>query len=475
MDLSKYWKTIVDTLQDGVMVVDPGGRVIALNPAAERMTGYKAEELIGQSCRMLDCTGCEIYGKGLAKNWCGLFVKGNVTAKKCLITNKEKRSVNVIKNATILYDENRNVIGAVETLTDMSALVSQQAEISQLRKSLHMDDGFHGLIGKSPVMQNLFELIENVALSDAPVMISGESGTGKELVARAIHDASDRREKPFIKVNCSALNENLLESELFGHVKGAYTGAEKTRIGRFEAAHGGTIFLDEIGDISPAIQIKLLRTLEEKEIERVGDHLPIKVDVRVVSATNKNLEALIRQDLFRDDLYFRINVFPINCPPLKDRLEDIPIIVRNFIRVNNEKSGKKILGMTPEAIEKITAYAWPGNVRELRNAIEYAFVLCPSGGIGVDHLPPKTVGAANVCAEPPLTEPQKTADKTTERTTPAPVLKPSDATKRAALIDALRQTRGNRSETAKLLGVSRVTVWKQIKRFKIDLLRDLST
>jgi len=388
MDLSKYWKTIVDTLQDGVMVVDPGGRVIALNPAAERMTGYKAEELIGQSCRMLDCTGCEIYGKGLAKNWCGLFVKGNVTAKKCLITNKEKRSVNVIKNATILYDENRNVIGAVETLTDMSALVSQQAEISQLRKSLHMDDGFHGLIGKSPVMQNLFELIENVALSDAPVMISGESGTGKELVARAIHDASDRREKPFIKVNCSALNENLLESELFGHVKGAYTGAEKTRIGRFEAAHGGTIFLDEIGDISPAIQIKLLRTLEEKEIERVGDHLPIKVDVRVVSATNKNLEALIRQDLFRDDLYFRINVFPINCPPLKDRLEDIPIIVRNFIRVNNEKSGKKILGMTPEAIEKITAYAWPGNVRELRNAIEYAFVLCPSGGIGVDHLPP---------------------------------------------------------------------------------------
>jgi len=483
MDLSKYWKTIVDTLQDGVMVVDPGGRVIALNPAAERLTGYKAEELIGQSCRMLDCTGCEIYGKGLAKDWCGLFVKGNVTAKKCLITHKENRSVNVIKNATILYDENQNVIGAVETLTDMSALVSQQAEISQLRRSLHMDDGFHGLIGKSPVMQNLFELIENVALSDAPVMISGESGTGKELVARAIHDASDRREKPFIKVNCSALNENLLESELFGHVKGAYTGAEKTRIGRFEAAHGGTIFLDEIGDISPAIQVKLLRTLEEKEIERVGDHQPIKVDVRVVSATNKNLEALIQQDLFRDDLYFRINVFPIHCPPLKDRLEDIPIIVRNFIRVNNEKSGKKILGMTPEAIERITTYAWPGNVRELRNAIEYAFVLCPSGGIGIDHLPPKIVTAPSDCVQPPLTapqelagqetEPQKQADKTTERTTPAPVLKPSDTDKRAALIDALRQTRGNRSETAKLLGVSRVTVWKQIKRFKIDLLRDL--
>ena len=484
MDLSKYWKTIVDTLQDGVMIVDPGGRVIALNPAAERLTGYEADELIGQSCRMLDCTGCEIYGKGLAEDWCGLFVKGNVKAKKCLITNKENRSVNVIKNATILYDENQNVIGAVETLTDMSTLVSQQAEISQLRRSLHMDDGFHGLIGKSPVMQDLFELIENVALSEAPVMISGESGTGKELVARAIHEASDRREKPFIKVNCSALNENLLESELFGHVKGAYTGAEKNRIGRFEAAHGGTIFLDEIGDVSPAIQVKLLRTLEEKEIERVGDHQPIKVDVRVVSATNKNLEVLVRENHFRDDLYFRINVFPIHCPPLKDRLEDIPIIVRNFIRLNNHKSGKKILGMTPEAIERITAYAWPGNVRELRNAIEYAFVLCPSGGIGVDHLPPKIIDISNVCPEPSMPELQRTAGqlpelqrteaRVAENTTPVPMLKPSDAAKRAALIDALRQTRGNRSEAARILGVSRVTVWKQIKRFQIDLLKDLA-
>lgn len=244
--------------------------------------------------------------------------------------------------------------------------------------------------------------------------------------------------------------------------------------------------VDEIGDISPAIQVKLLRTLEEKEIERVGDHQPIKVDVRVVSATNKNLEALIRQDLFRDDLYFRINVFPIHCPPLKDRLEDIPIIVRNFIRVNNEKSGKKILGMTPEAIESITTYAWPGNVRELRNAIDYAFVLCPSGGIGVDHLPPKIVMSPNDCVQHPLTahqgigshatERQRTAGRAAEKyVNTAPELKPSDAAKRAALIDALRQTRGNRSETAKLLGVSRVTVWKQIKRYKIDILKDLST
>jgi len=461
MDISKYWKTIVDTLQDGVMVVDPGGKVLSVNPAAERLTGYKSEELIGKSCRVLDCTGCEIIGEGTAEKWCGLFVKGKVRAKKCLITNKDKRSVNVIKNATILYDEDKKIIGAIETLTDMSALVHQQFEISQLRRSLHLDEGFHGLIGKSPAMQNLFELIENVALTDAPVIISGPSGTGKELVARAIHEASNRKEKPFVKVNCSALNENLLESELFGHVRGAYSGAEKSRIGRFEAAHGGTIFLDEIGDISPTIQVKLLRTLEEKEIERVGDNQPIKVDVRILSATNKDLEALVNQNRFRDDLYFRINVFPINCPPLKDHVTDIPILVQNFIRLNNQKSGKKILGMTPEAIEKITAYQWPGNVRELRNAIEYAFVLCSSGGIGVNHLPPKIAGTSLECVEPKIEIDRPGKEKA--------------SAKKTALIEALRQTHGNRSETARLLGISRVTVWKQIKRFKIDLLNDLAT
>ena len=461
MDISKYWKTIVDTIRDGVMVVDPAGKVLSVNPAAEQLTGYNADELIGKSCRVLDCTGCEIIGKGPGEKWCGLFLKGNVTAKKCLITNKDNRSVNIIKNATILYDNEKNIIGAVETLTDMSALVSQQFEISQLRRSLHLDEGFHGLIGKSPVMQNLYELIENVAQTEAPVIITGPSGTGKELVARAIHEASDRSKQPFVKVNCSTLNENLLESELFGHVKGAYSGAEKSRIGRFEAAHGGTIFLDEIGDISPTIQVKLLRTLEEKDIEKVGDNHSIKVDVRVLTATNKDLESLVKQNQFRDDLYFRINVFPINCPPLKEHAADIPILVQNFIRLNNQKSGKTILGMTPEAIQKITTYEWPGNVRELRNTIEYAFVLCSSGGIGVNHLPPKIAGTLLECVEPG-TKSGRSGKKT-------------DSAKKAALIMALRQTRGNRSETARILGVSRVTVWKQIKRFKIDLFKDLAT
>jgi len=290
------------------------------------------------------------------------------------------------------------------------------------------------------------------------VMITGESGTGKELVARAIHESSRRREQPFIKVNCAVLNENLLESELFGHTRGAYTGADRSRVGRFEAAHGGTIFLDEIGDVPLSTQVKLLRILEEKEIERVGDHKTIKVDVRVVSATNRNLEELIERGLFREDLYFRINVFPIQCPPLRARIEDLPLIVQSFIRRNNHKSGKKILGLTPEAIEKMAAYSWPGNVRELRNAIEYAFVLCASGGIGVDHLPPKIAGTLPECAPP--VEPAASP--------------PADPGKKAALLSALRKAGGNRTEAAKILGFSRVTVWKQIKKYGIDVYRDLA-
>jgi two-component system, NtrC family, response regulator HydG len=459
MELSRYWKTIIDTLQDGVMVVDPKGRVVFINPAAERLTGYRAQELIGRSCRVLDCTGCRIIGKGPAEKWCGLFEKGQVRAKKCMITNKDHRSINVIKNAVILKDDGGKIIGAVETLTDMSDLVRQQDEILALRKSLLMEEGFHGLIGSSQAMANLIELIENVALTDSPVMITGESGTGKELVARAIHESSPRQERPFIKVNCAALNENLLESELFGHTKGAFTGAESARVGRFEAAHGGTIFLDEIGDVPLSIQVKLLRVLEEKEIERVGDHTPIRVDVRVISATNRLLEDRIAHGLFREDLYFRINVFPLPCPTLRERIEDLPMIVQHFIRRNNHKSGKAIAGLTPEAFERMIAYPWPGNIRELRNAIEYAFVLCVNGDIGRKHLPPKI---ADIPTAPPCPPP-----------TPPTALPMKANGKKAALLQALRKARGNRTEAARLMGVSRVTVWKQMKKFGIDPLRDL--
>ena len=450
MDIARYWKTIVDTLQDGLMVVDPKGRIVAANPAAERITGYAAHEMIGKSCRILNCTGCEIIGQGAGARWCSLFHKGAVRERRCMITHKDRHTVHIIKSASVLRNEGCEILGAVETLTDITEKIRQQMEINQLRKTFHLDEGYHGILGKSQVMLDLFELIENVAQSDTPVMIQGESGSGKELVARAIHQASGRRAKACVKVNCAALNENLLESELFGHVKGAYTGADRIRVGRFEAAHEGTIFLDEIGDIPPAIQIKLLRVLEDRKIERVGDNRPIPVDVRVISATHKNLDALIEKGLFREDLYFRINVFPLACPPLSQRREDIPLIAMSFIQRNAVTSGKQIVGMTPEALVALTRYDWPGNVRELRNAIEYAFVLCHGGDIGIAHLPKRITGTtgASEAACPPAVE-----------TNP----------NRQRLIEVLRKNGGNQSKAAKTLGVSRVTVWKWIKRWQIDM------
>ncbi len=451
MEIAKYWKTIVDTLHDGLMVLDPAGNILAVNPAAEKLTGYSAEELVGNNCRTLNCTGCDVFGKGPGKDWCKLFVSGEVKAKKCLISDKQRRAVHVVKNASVLKDSEGNILGAVETFTDISQIVRQEQEIATLRKSCHLEEGHHGLLGESPPMQYLFELIENVSQTDAPVLIHGQSGTGKELVARAIHEESPRNKNPFIKVNCAALNENLLESELFGHEKGAYTGADRTRIGRFEAAHEGTIFLDEIGDIPLSTQVKLLRVLEEKEIERVGDHKPIPVDVRIISATNKDLDAMIGEGLFREDLFFRINVFPLNCPSLAERLEDIPPIVQNFIDQNRSKGAKEIMGLSPEAMQALLAYTWPGNVRELRNAIEYAFVLCSGDWIGKEHLPPKIAAVSK----------RQFANHAMGST--------SWEEERTNLIQALRRVAGNQSEAARILGVSRVTIWKRIKKYGIDL------
>jgi PAS domain S-box-containing protein len=449
MKIAQYWRTIVDTLQDGLLVVDPGGNILFMNPAAERLTGYKAEELVGKSCQMLNCTGCNIFGKGAAEAWCELYASGDVKAKKCLLTNKNGRSVHVIKNASVLKDEGGRIIGAIETMTDLSEVVRQQQEIESLRRSCQLEDGHHGLIGESSAMQQVYELIDNVADSDAPVMLQGQSGTGKELVARAIHESGPRREKAFVKVNCAALNENLLESELFGHVKGAYTGADRQRIGRFESAHEGTIFLDEIGDVPASIQVKLLRVLEEKEIERVGDNQPIPVDVRIITATHRNLESITGQGKFREDLFFRINVFPIHCPALSERREDIPLLVQHFIRQNSIKSGKNIGGLSQGAMEALTAYSWPGNVRELRNTVEYAFVLCKEETIDLEHLPPK------------ISHPASTDSPQTD-----PYLKPLDP--REQLLRALRRTGGNQSEAARILGVSRVTVWKRMKKYGIQ-------
>jgi two-component system response regulator HydG len=304
-------------------------------------------------------------------------------------------------------------------------------------------------------MKQVFDLIKNVAQSDAPVIILGESGTGKELVAEAIHEIGPRKNRPFVKVNCAALNESLLESELFGHVKGAFTGALRGRAGRFEAAQGGDLFLDEIGDLPLVTQVKLLRVLEEKVIERVGDNRPVSVDVRIITATNRNLKALVEKGRFRDDLYFRINIIPITLPPLRDRINDIPILAQAFLEHIRLKSGKDIQGISDDAMDVLLRYHWPGNVRELKGAFEYAFVTCHGSLIEPHHFP------NSIFEGPAAREDNKRV-----------ALDPTEV-KRTELIEALKKAGGNQSEAARILGVSRVTVWNRMKRFGIDLTRQV--
>lgn len=448
MDKSEYGSAILDIMPDGLIIVDPKGNILDLNPAALQMLGYEQGELNGESCQVLNCSGCKIFNEEHDGDWCSLYKEGRIQAKECLVETKQKKTISVLKNASVLKDREGNVIGALEIMTDISKQIKQQDEIKGLRRQFSLDSSYHGLIGKSKEMQKLFELIENVAQTTAPVMINGKSGTGKELVARAIHEAGARAGKPFVKVNCAALNDNLLESELFGHVKGAFTGADQTRIGRFEAANEGTLFLDEIGDISLSTQVKLLRVLEEKEIERVGDNRSIPVDVRIITATNKNLEALVDQGVFREDFYFRINVFPIHCPAVSERKEDIPIILQNYIDQHIKSGQRSIKGLTSDALKLMCEYSWPGNVREIRNAIEYAFVLCQGERIDVEHLPAKIKDGDSYRPEDSQ-------------------LETSEQTPRSILVKTLRQVQGNQSKAAEILGVSRVTVWKRMKKYDI--------
>ncbi|MDP1761541.1 MAG: sigma 54-interacting transcriptional regulator, partial [Deltaproteobacteria bacterium] len=409
-----FWKTVIDTMMDGLLVVDVEGVILSANLAMEHITGYTREELIGQPCTILKCHTCLdsiVMGR---KKECELFRQGHVRRRKCVLVRKDGTPLPVMKNAAILKDSAGKVVAGVENLTDISEVEAKervishlrrelshdaaheppvkspdmmQLFISRLRQELNKEDGFHGIIGKSPVMVQLFILISSAAQSEAPVVIYGESGTGKELVAAAIHRLSPRHQGPFIKVNSAALNESLLESELFGHVKGAFTGADRTRVGRFEAANSGDIFLDEVGDLPMSTQAKLLRVLQEKVIEKVGDHAPIPVNVRIITATNKDLHRLMALGRFREDLYYRIGVIPIHLPPLRERREDIPLLVKAFIDRARRQTRKPLTGISDEAMDLLTSHDWPGNVRELINVIEYAFVLCLEGAIGPEHLP----------------------------------------------------------------------------------------
>ncbi|MBI5603415.1 MAG: sigma 54-interacting transcriptional regulator [Deltaproteobacteria bacterium] len=448
-EMNRYWKTVVDTIKEGIIIVDRKGVIVSVNKAVDKLLGYKEGELIGKPCSVLDCNMCHIVRDQAGQHWCNLFKSGEIRMKQCTMKKKNRQSFHLLKNASLLHDSSGQVIGAVETLTDISEIIEKDHQIEEFRRELRSRDGFHGSLGVSPPMVRVFDLLAKVAQSDAPVIIFGESGTGKELAAEAIHESGPRQGKPFVKVNCAALSESLLESELFGHVKGAFTGAIRDREGRFEAAHGGDIFLDEVGDLPLSTQVKLLRVLENKMIERVGDHKPKPIDVRIISATHKDLKTLVDKGLFREDLFFRINVIPVQLPALRERREDIPLLAETFFRRMKLKSGKPIQGINPETMEVFMGYDWPGNIRELRSVFEYAFVTCPEGLIQPHHLPSSLFQRSGRTPSP-------------ERVPVNPMEK-----KKQELLEALKQAKGNQSEAARILGVSRVTIWNRMKQFGI--------
>lgn len=444
MDLDNHWYQILDTVLDGLMIVDPAGTIRYVNNSLAEMTGYLPQELLGKSCQTFKCSTCVLARGGAVKGFCMLFEEQDFRRCRCLLTKKNGERLPVIKNASVLKDNRGNLIGAVETFTDISELAAKEGELSRVKRELFKESTFEGLVGKDPKMVRVYDLIKVAASSDAPVLITGATGTGKELVAKAIHNLSKRREHPFIRVNCAALNEQLLESELFGHVKGAFTGAIRDRIGRFEAAHRGTLFLDEIGDFPPGAQVKLLRAIQEKEIERVGDQVPIPVDVRIVTATNKDLWHMVKTGKFREDLYYRIAVIPIELPSLSERSQDIPQLVEYFMARLRVKTGKQIYGVTKGFLDKILEYSWPGNVRELINTLEYAFAVCNKDVLDIQDLP------SHISIFRDLPKDSKSGHIPKE-----------------AILSALEASKGNRTMAAKLLNISRVTLWKKLKEYNI--------
>ena len=450
-DCSLYWESVVDNMLDGLLIVDTEGTIVFINPSAEDITGYRREEVVGLPCTVFESDTCMLRTREGQVKHCNLFQVGKVSRKRCIIKRKDGSLAYLLKNATVLRDARGEVIGGVETLTDISELLKKDQEIEFLKRELTHEHGFHGLIGKSPVMEAVYDLVKNAAESEAPVVILGESGTGKELVASAIHRLSQRAEGPFVKVNCASLNESLLESELFGHIKGAFTGADRLRIGRFEAASRGSLFLDEIGDIPPSVQVKILRVVQEKEIERVGSHNPIPTDVRLISATNRELKDLVDRGVFREDLYYRLNVIPIHIPPLRDRKEDIPLLTESVMAKIRLRGLKNIQGLSPEAMDQLMNYHWPGNIRELINVLEYAFVVCKEKWIRREHLPGYLV-------------PERSRKYHGERQKAEGTRDPGELEK---ILVALEQSQGKKAEAARRLGLSRVTLWKKMKKYNL--------
>ncbi len=439
--LIKFSDTILDSIADGVFTVDQELNITFFNRSAEKITGVSREEALGQKC-------FDIFRANICQSTCAIkqsIQSGNeVINLNINILNAKNLKVPISVSTSVLRDEAGEIIGAVSTFRDMST-------IENLRKELSKNYIFEDIVSKNHKIRQILATMPDIAASNSTVLIEGPSGSGKELFAKAIHTLSNRKGK-FIALNCAALPDSLLESELFGYKRGAFTEAKKDKKGRFALAEKGTIFLDEIGDISPALQLRLLRVLQEKEYEPLGGTTTEKADVRVVAATNKCLSELVACGHFRDDLFFRINVIKIVIPPLCDRKEDIPLLVEHFIAKLNSLKQREIESVSAEVMTLLMKYDYPGNIRELENIIEYCFVLCHGSQITVEHLPAEFIDCLTENAGRPR----------------AQASAPLPEAEAAAIMEALTKFNGCRIVTAEYLGIEKTTLWRKMKRYGIN-------
>lgn len=424
---------ILDSITEGVFTVDREWRITSFNRVAEEITGIPRERAIGKPCK-------DILRANICEGRCALrhTIKSGdpIVNRSITIVNDHGQRKPISITTALLKDVDGEVIGGVETFRDLT-------KIEQLRREIRRQHEVADIISRNHRMQGLFDVLPDIAASPSTVLIEGESGTGKELFAAAIHQLGKQRKKPFVAVNCGALPDTLLESELFGYKAGAFTDARKDKPGRFALAEGGTLFLDEIGDVSPAMQVRLLRFLQERVYEPLGSVTPVHADVRIVAATHQDLAALVKEKTFREDLYYRINIVKLEIPPLRDRLGDVPLLVEHFIDRFNTLQGKEIVGVSDEALSCLMAHDYPGNVRELENLVERAFILCRSGRIEREHLPEP------VCAQ-----------FVSGGTSSLDSFKQMEA---SFLMSALRQHNWNRTETAKALDIHKTTLFRKIK------------
>jgi len=432
----EYLKTILDSVADGVFTVDAEMRITTFNRAAEEITGFSAAEAVGRRCS-------DIFRTGVCSSGCPLREAQEtgeaVVNRELDITDKDSRKIPISVSASVLRNAQGQAVGGVETFRDLSL-------INLLKREIKEKYSFRDLVSRNPAMRRLFDVLPDVASTEATVLLNGDSGTGKELFTRAIHDLSPRREGPLVVVNCGALPEPLLEAEIFGARKGAYTGSVENRPGRLEMARGGTLFLDEIGDLPLPLQVKLLRVLENREYQPLGAKHPGKADVRVVAATHRDLEEMVAEGTFRRDLFFRVNVVQLKIPPLRERPEDIPLLIDMALDRFNGRYGKKIRGFSSEALKVLLRHHYPGNVRELLNIVEQTVILCRNGEIGIDQLPPAVFSAG-----PEASDTEETAAS-------------SPAMNRESLVELLTRHNGNRSQVARELGVDRTTLWRWMKK-----------